>query len=326
MHKLLLKYIISQKNINDFINKYKNNYINENINENKNINENENINENINENKNINENENKNENINENKNENINENKNENINENENINITDIRDISIYDFKKSNIQECIINNDDYVIKLNYKLVLNKIYNLINDGTQIIKKSKLNIKTIKKENEGYYYLNNIGISIPGLNTNKYLLEIINQCIENKIKLYMKIKLSNGILIHINFLLINKINIIKIEDIKKYNFNKSIIYECLINNKKINKLKYRSILNYIYNLIDDGIIIIKNSKLNIKTIKKENEGYYYLDNIGISIQTNDNNKYLLEIINQCINNKIKLFMKIKLIDDIKIKINF
>ena len=59
---------------------------------------------------------------------------------------------------------------------------------------------------------------------------------------------------------------------------------------------------------------------------KTIKKEDEGFYYLDNIGISIQGVDSNKCLLEIINQCIENEIELSMKIKLIDDITINILF
>jgi hypothetical protein len=47
---------------------------------------------------------------------------------------------------------------------------------------------------------------------------------------------------------------------------------------------------------------------------------------LDNIGISVQGVDSNKCLLEIINQCIENEIKLSMKIKLIDDITINISF
>ena len=68
--------------------------------------------------------------------------------------------------------------------------------------KIIKNTKLNIKTIKKEDEGFYYLDNIGISIQGVDSNKCLLEIINQCLENQIKLSMNIKLINNIIININ----------------------------------------------------------------------------------------------------------------------------
>ena len=118
-----------------------------------------------------------------------------------NINITDIKDIKNYDFKKSIIQITKINNEDFN-KLKYKLILEQIYKLIKDGVKIIKNTKLNIKTIKKEDEGFYYLDNIGISIQGVDSNKCLLEIINQCLENQIKLSMKIKLINNIIININ----------------------------------------------------------------------------------------------------------------------------
>lgn len=70
-----------------------------------------------------------------------------------------------------------------------------IYNIINDGTHIIKNTELNIKTIKKTTDGYYYLNNIGISVQGVDSNKYISEIINQCIENNITITIIIKLKD-----------------------------------------------------------------------------------------------------------------------------------
>jgi hypothetical protein len=111
----------------------------------------------------------------------------------------------------------------------------------------------------------------------------------------------------------------INIQDIQDIQNYNFCKSIILYCKINNNNFTKLKYTSILGEIYNIINDGTTIIKNTKLNIKTIRKEDNGFKYLDNIGISVQGADSNKCLLEISNQCIKNKIKLSMNIKLVDE-------
>ena len=158
-------------------------------------------------------------------------------------------------------------------------------------------------------------------------------------------YKFTKLDNGdillqkiVIDNINYTVINKengdkllkkittINITDIKDIKDYDFKKSTISECLIDNKEFNKLKYKSILEQIYKLINDGTKIIKNTKLNIKTLKIEDDGFYYLDNIGISVQGVDSNKCLLEITNQCIENKIGLSIKIKLINEITIKILF
>ena len=112
---------------------------------------------------------------------------------------------------------------------------------------------------------------------------------------------------------------------IKDIQKYNFTKSVITECLIDNNNFTKLKYCSILGEIYNIINDGTKIIINTKLNIKTIIKNDEGFRYLDIIGISVQRVDSNKCLLEIINQCIENKINIYLKIKLVDDILVNIS-
>lgn len=89
------------------------------------------------------------------------------------ININDVSEIKKYDFRKSNILSCFLN-DEEMTKLKYKSILENIYKIINDGTKIIKKSKLNIKTIKKLDEGFYYLEDLGISIQSVESNKCLL--------------------------------------------------------------------------------------------------------------------------------------------------------
>jgi len=146
-------------------------------------------------------------------------------------------------------------------------------------------------------------------------------------------YKFIKLDNGDILlekitldNINYTIITKengdkllqkkieINITYIQDIKNYDFKKSAILECIIDNIEFNKLKFKSVLEQIYNIINDGTKIIKNTKLNIKTIKKEDEGFYYLDNIGISVQGVSSYKSLIEIIHQCVENEIKIIMKI------------
>lgn len=118
----------------------------------------------------------------------------------------------------------------------------------------------------------------------------------------------------------------INIGDMKDIKKYDFRNSIILECLINGVIFNRLRYKYILEEIYRLINDGCKIIKCSGLNIKTYKKDDEGFYYLEDIGISVQGVESYKSILEIINQCIQNKIKIFIKIKLVNQTTININF
>ena len=124
---------------------------------------------------------------------------------------------------------------------------------------------------------------------------------------------------------DILLKKNIILTDIKDLINYNFNNSIIENCLINNIKIEKLKYKSVLNYIYHVINCGSTIIKNTKLNIKTIEINDKGFYYLNKLGISIQGTDSNKCLLEIINQSITNNLSIYMKIKLINNLIINIS-
>jgi hypothetical protein len=117
---------------------------------------------------------------------------------NNTITIKTSDDLKAHDFKDSDILSCTINNKD-VDKLRYKCILERIYMIIDDGAKIIKNTKLNIKTLKKEDQGFYYLEDIGISVQGVDSNKCLSEIMNQCKINKITVDMKIKLDNGTII-------------------------------------------------------------------------------------------------------------------------------
>lgn len=119
---------------------------------------------------------------------------------------------------------------------------------------------------------------------------------------------------------------QIDILNIKDLKHYDLKNSEILECSINNKLIAKLKYKSVLEQIYNIINDGTTIIKNTTLNIKTIKKEDEGFYYLEDIGISVQGVESNKCIVEILNQCEKNKINITMEIKLFTNNILNIEF
>ena len=137
--------------------------------------------------------------------------------------------------------------------------------------------------------------------------------------NNIEYKMHYQDNGDILLKPNIIIINKL-----EELKKYNFNKSIIIENKVNDVICNN-KYKSIMNYIYKIIDNGTKIIKNSSLNIKTIRKEDKGFYYLDDIGISVQGIDANKSIYEIYNQSLINNIKVYLKIKLENNMIIQIN-
>jgi len=59
-------------------------------------------------------------------------------------------------------------------------------------------------------------------------------------------------------------LEKINVIvidNIEDVCKYDFKHSKISECLINTILYKRLKYKSILECVYLLINNGVTIIK-----------------------------------------------------------------
>lgn len=112
---------------------------------------------------------------------------------------------------------------------------------------------------------------------------------------------------------------EIKIEKIEDFDKNNtaeFRNSTILSCYIDEKRPLKNKYLSILKDIYNKINSGKTITKNTTLNFVTIEKNDKGFEYLENIGISIQHTDAGLTFNEILNQCIGAKIKLKIEIQL----------
>lgn len=118
---------------------------------------------------------------------------------------------------------------------------------------------------------------------------------------------------------------KIFICNIDDLKSYNFINSKCEYCKINGEIMTpSIKYNNILKNIFNIIDDGTKIIKNSILNIKTTNETEKGFKYLENIGISYQGIDSNKCIKEIFNQCTKNNIKIKMKIILENNKKINI--
>jgi hypothetical protein len=104
----------------------------------------------------------------------------------------------------------------------------------------------------------------------------------------------------------------------EYFNKYDFTKSIILSCFINDIETEK-KYKPILVYIYKLINHASKIKEKTTLNIVNGKKTDKGFVYLDDLDISIQGVDSNKCLYEILNQCNQNKINIKLQIKTNDN-------
>jgi hypothetical protein len=119
----------------------------------------------------------------------------------QNVNITNILELKNYNLKKSLIMSCIINDNTDEIKLKYRSILEYVYNIINDGAKIIKNTKINIKTIKKFDEGFTYIDELGISVQGVESNKCLYEILHQCIENEINIKLQIKTFDNLIINV-----------------------------------------------------------------------------------------------------------------------------
>lgn len=115
-----------------------------------------------------------------------------------------------------------------------------------------------------------------------------------------------------------LLVKKKNIVinSINLLKNYNFAHGKITSCSINGVEQNQLKFKKILGEVYNLINNGVAIIKKSTLNIKTIKKTDEGFSFIKNLGISVQGCDSNKCINEIFIQAKANNIKVYMEVEL----------
>jgi hypothetical protein len=114
--------------------------------------------------------------------------------------ITDIEQISSYLFTNSTILSCKIDNE-IIDSPNYNRILKIIYNKINDGVKIIKTTTFNMRTIKYENEGFYYLSELGISYQGRDSNGTIKEIFTQSKEHNITIKITIKLLNNTIVSI-----------------------------------------------------------------------------------------------------------------------------
>ena len=123
------------------------------------------------------------------------------INSDVNGNNVQLGNIENYVFTSSKILECNLNNN-IIIRLKYKHIIESIYDILNDRSLIMKNTVLNIQKGQKTNHGYTYNKNLDISIQRVDANKCIKEIVKQCTINNINISMKIKLKNGDVVHFN----------------------------------------------------------------------------------------------------------------------------
>jgi hypothetical protein len=112
-----------------------------------------------------------------------------------------IDEIKLINFRNSRVEKVSINNT-IINNNNYNSIIKYLFeDIIKDGAQIIRNSILNIKTVYRDDSGFHYLESIGISYQGIDSNKAIIEICNQCKVNNIILNLTIKLNNDELVMI-----------------------------------------------------------------------------------------------------------------------------
>ena len=137
-------------------------------------------------------------------------------------------------------------------------------------------------------------------------------LLNKIIYDKNQYKLIKQDDNYILKLIKYKKINNIN-----QLKQYNFTKSVIIDVNINKEFYTEKKnYFQLLVKIYKIINSGSKIIKNSKLNVKTIELNDRGFTYIKALGISVQYADSNRTIYEIMHQLVQNNIEFDIKIQL----------
>lgn len=103
---------------------------------------------------------------------------------------------------------------------------------------------------------------------------------------------------------------------LEELAWYNFKNSKIIKAKFAFNEIEFKSFRQLLEFTYNKINDGVKIIKNSVIKIKTVKCDDEEFVYMEKLGIGYSANFEDLQLREIFNQCKHNLIILNILIQL----------
>lgn len=122
-----------------------------------------------------------------------------------------------------------------------------------------------------------------------------------------------KLPNG------DILLKRIETIAPCDIHKWDFAKSKIKHVVFDDDPSTKIvnpSFKKVYETLHEKIGDGVKIIKNSVLNIKTVQKIDKGFNWYQDLGISIQSVDSNRAILEAVTQSQKNFIDLDLTIQI----------
>ncbi len=112
-----------------------------------------------------------------------------------------------------------------------------------------------------------------------------------------------------------ILTSKLNYITESDMNKTCLIDSIVLSCKINDEEVDRLKYKSILIYIYKKMT-ATMIVQNTEMNIKLIETNENGYTWYKDLGMSIQGKDSNLTFKEILRMIKLNQMKLEIEIQL----------
>ena len=119
-------------------------------------------------------------------------------------------------------------------------------------------------------------------------------------------------------------IKYIDLTDLEQLAWIDFKDSKIINTKFHFSDISFLSYRKLLEFTYNKINDGVKIIKNSRIPIKTLPTDDPEFVYMDTLGIGYAANFESIQLREIFNQCKHNFLTLNITIELNDGSIVKI--
>jgi hypothetical protein len=110
------------------------------------------------------------------------------------------------------------------------------------------------------------------------------------------------------------------------LKYHNLTGAKVLSCVIEGTPIEKTTWSNTIRTLYKQIADGARIIKDSILEIKTVRKVDEGFTFIKDLGISVRVKELRKnFVREIFTQAKANNLSVCMKIELTNGTGLVIN-
>ncbi len=109
----------------------------------------------------------------------------------------------------------------------------------------------------------------------------------------------------------------VEISDINQLKYHNLTGAKVLSCVIEDKPIEKTTWSNSIRTLYKQIADGARIIKDSILEIKTVRKVDKGFTFIKDLGISVRVKELRKnFVREIFTQAKANNLSVCIKIQL----------